>query len=236
MTHTSTAIKSMDNSSSYDAQKRIDKWIQLNDPSRELDLSYLGLTKLPKIPSNCQILYCNNNKLTVLPELPNCQTLYCQNNQLTILPELPNYKILYCSDNQLTVLPELPNCRTLYCSYNKLTVLPELPNCQTLSCYNNQLTVLPELPNCQTLSCYNNQLTVLPELPNCQTLYCYNNQYLWITKRHSRKLNKKATPNYTKFARIIQRKYRRHMRVKYTELLDSYLFKGPTGIVCAYVC
>jgi hypothetical protein len=216
-----------------EAEKRIANWIQLNDSSRELNLSYLGLTTLPKIPSNCRTLSCYNNQLTVLPELPNCQTLYCPNNQLTVLPELPNCQTLYCHYNQLTVLPELPNCWVLGCDNNQLTVLPELHNCQRLGCSNNQLTVLPELPNCQTLYCSNNKLTVLPELPNCEALNCNNNQYLWITKRHSRKLNKKATPNYTKFARVIQRNYRKYIIRKY-KLLDKYLLKDTIKVIYLY--
>ena len=48
--------------------------------------------------------------------------LYCENNQLTTLNNLPNtLTSLYCSNNQLIKLSNLPNSLTgLYCSNNKL--------------------------------------------------------------------------------------------------------------------
>jgi Leucine-rich repeat (LRR) protein len=196
-------------------QKRIDAWVALNDSSALLDLSQLGLTELPKIPSNCQRLDCDVNKLTVLPELPNCRELHCSNNRLI-------------------VLPELPNCWMLYCQGNLLTVLPELPNCRILLCHGNLLTFLPELSNCRMLYCNNNLLTSLPELPNCKTLYCYDNKYLWITKKHSRSCGIEETPNYTKCARIIQRTYRRYI-IRKSKLLDGYLLRDPSKIVCLYI-
>jgi hypothetical protein len=121
-------------------------------------------------------LYCDNNQLTSLPDLPNVVKLHCDNNQLTALPDLPNVVELYCSNNQLTSLPDLPNVVKLYCKYNQLTALPELPNVVVLDCDNNQLTSLPDLPNVVKLHCDNNQLTALPDLPNVVTLYCYKNQ------------------------------------------------------------
>jgi Leucine-rich repeat (LRR) protein len=217
-----------------EAEKRIANWIQLNDPSKELSLSFLSLTELPKIPSNCMTLNCSFNELRFLPMLPNCTTLNCYNNRLLVLPPLPNCRTLQCGNNELIFLPELPNCQILYCDNNKLTVLPELPNCRTLYCQNNQPTVLPKLPNCRTLYCYNNKLTVLPELPNCQTLYCDNNKYLWITKKHSRKYNIEATPNYTKYAKIIQRNYKRYIIRKY-KLLDKYLLRDTIKVVYLYI-
>jgi len=119
----------------------------------------------------------------------NGATLYCNNNQLTSLPELPaSLETLYCNNNQLTSLPELPaSLEWLSCNNNQLTSLPELPaSLEWLSCNNNQLTSLPELPaSLEWLYCYNNQLTSLPELPaSLATLYCFNNpDLLTITWR-----------------------------------------------------
>jgi Leucine-rich repeat (LRR) protein len=220
--------------SSLEAQRRIDEWIQLKNPLEILNLSELGLTELPKIPSDCQKLWCFRNKLTVLPELPNCRQLYCGRNQLTILPELPNCQILNCFGSQTTVLPKLPNCRELYCGSNKLTVLPKLDHCQILDCHNNQLTVLPELPNCQRLCCSYNQLTVLPELHNCQVLNCDDNEYLWITKKCAKKYGICETPNYFKCAAIVQRTYRKYIIRKY-QLLNKYLLKDTIKVVCSYI-
>jgi Leucine-rich repeat (LRR) protein len=189
-----------------EAEKRIADWVKLNDPSQKLILSNLGLTELPKIPSNCQRLHCDNNQLTVLPEL---QTLEAKCTK---------------DDKEGAQRLSYPNCQTLCCYNNQLTVLPELPNCRELFCGENKLTVLPELPNCRVLWCYYNQLTVLPELPNCQFLFTSNNKYLWISKQYARQHNKKETPNYTKYAKVIQRNYRRYIIRKY-KLLDRYLLR-----------
>ena len=88
-------------------------------------------------------LYCNNNKLTKLPELPNSLNyLHCSWNKLIELPDLPNSLInLFCSNNQLTELPDLPNSLTnLECCSNKLVELPNLPNSLSyFICINNNL-------------------------------------------------------------------------------------------------
>jgi Leucine-rich repeat (LRR) protein len=163
-----------------EANIRIANWIELGDTSRAISLDSLGLTELPKIPSNCVTLSCSNNKLTVLPELPNCQIL---------------------------------------------------------NCCGNQLTALPELPACWMLFCENNQLAVLPELPNYSGLYCSNNKYLWITRQQSIKYHKyhlEATPNYTKFAKIIQHNYRKYIIRKYKPL-DKYLLRDTIKVVCLYI-
>ena len=109
-----------------------------------LDLSNKRLTKLPADLlqyTNLQMLYCNNNQLTELHELPaSLEILKCDNNQLTELPELPaSLQTLSCSNNQLTTIPELPaSLQILWCSSNKLTELPLLPaSLEILYCYDN---------------------------------------------------------------------------------------------------
>jgi hypothetical protein len=214
------------------AEEKITEWLKQNDPSKTLNLSALGLTELPKIPSNCQTLWCFSNKLTALPELQVLE-LDCWNNELTTLPKLPNCRTLWCSHNQLTVLSDR-EYQILDCSNNQFTVLPELPHCYRLYCSNNRLTALPELLNCQKLWCYNNRLTILPELPNCHYLHCDDNKYLWITKEKSRKYNIHETPNYPKYAKIIQRNYRRYIIKKY-KLLNKYLLRDTIKIVYLYI-
>ena len=97
-----------------------------------IDQKYEEYNSFEEIPNYDSVvfLYCENNGLTSLPELPNSLTyISCYNNQLTILLELPNsLTILSCGNNHLTSLPELPNSlKELYCWNNELTSLPELP-------------------------------------------------------------------------------------------------------------
>jgi len=146
-----------------------------------MDLSYLNLKRLPKLPNNLHILFCNDNKLRKLPDLSQFSTLqelWCHNNKLTSLPDLPNsLLILNCSINKLISLPDLPtNLKRLYCNMNQLTNISDLPNTlQTLHCENNKLTSLtnlPYLPNSlQELYCRWNKLTKLPIL--CHTYLKY---------------------------------------------------------------
>ena len=107
--------------------------------------------------------------------------LYCQNNQLTALPELPSGLLyLNCSNNQITALPALPSGLIwFFCSYNKLTALPELPSgLVEMECQNNQLTTLQKLPSTlQYLTCQNNQLTSIDATATkfMFILHCWNN-------------------------------------------------------------
>ncbi len=54
-------------------------------------------------------LYCYNNEITSLNNLPNSlKKLYCQYNKITSLDNLPNLLIeLNCSNNQITSLDNL---------------------------------------------------------------------------------------------------------------------------------
>lgn len=71
----------------------------------ELNLSNLGLKKLPKIPEGITILKCNNNKLTMING--------------DILPQ--SLLELYCSDNRIVKIQNLPkNLVKLVCEYNYL--------------------------------------------------------------------------------------------------------------------
>ncbi len=203
-------------SSTKKANNRITKWLALNDPTEILDLSKMNLTELPPIPLHCLNFYCNNNKLTFLPELPNCQ-------------------ILICSSNLLTSLPPLPNCTALYCERNQLTCLPELHNCFRLTCNDNKLTCLPDLPMCRSLFCKKNQLTYLPQLPASYIyINCKENKYLHVSKSQAKKFNLRETPDYTKCARVIQRSYKRYLRKRYRDVIDKFLFVNLTKIICLY--
>ena len=128
-------------------------------------MKYIKTFELQEDKSKIIKLNLSDRNLTKLPDLSeyiSLKYLYCFNNNLTSLPELPkSLEILDCNNNKLTKLPELPNTlTTLYCDNNYLTSLPELPNTlEFLLCYNNNLTSLPELPkSLTTLICENNNL------------------------------------------------------------------------------
>jgi uncharacterized repeat protein (TIGR01451 family) len=95
-----------------------------------------------------QILHCENNQLTFLPQLPaGLQELHCYNNQLTYLPELPASLIeLHCNDNQLTSLPFLPEfLQEASFQNNQIACLPNIPMMPLYFDYsNNPITCFPE--------------------------------------------------------------------------------------------
>ena len=88
----------------------------------------------------------SNKKLSKLPDLTRftkLKVLYCSNNLLTELSNLPeSLTELYCEHNLLTTLSKLPNSLTkLDCRHNLLTALINLPNSLIeFKCNNNQLT------------------------------------------------------------------------------------------------
>jgi Leucine-rich repeat (LRR) protein len=94
-----------------------------------------------------QILHCENNQLTFLPQLPaGLQELHCYNNQLTYLPELPASLIeLHCNDNQLTSLPFLPEfLQEASFQNNQIACLPNIPMMPLYFDYsNNPITCFP---------------------------------------------------------------------------------------------
>jgi Leucine-rich repeat (LRR) protein len=150
----------------------------------KLDISGKGLSKLPDISrfTNLQILYCNNNKISVLPKL-NCtiKKIYCSRNQIYKIDELPKELfMLDCDNNKLLVLPELPvNLSILHCNDNQLISLPSLPDTIVeLSCYNNRLEKLPRLPKkLKTCICSNNKLSGFPPFPpDLYRFECLHNQ------------------------------------------------------------
>ena len=92
----------------------------------ELDLSNKELTKLLDLSlyTNLKTLYCSNNNITNLDNLPlTLITLYCHNNKITTLDNLPlTLTTLYCAFNKITSLDNIPSTLTdLYCSYNPFT-------------------------------------------------------------------------------------------------------------------
>jgi Leucine-rich repeat (LRR) protein len=151
-----------------------------------INVSNKNIKSLPDLSrfKNLKQLYCSDNELTSLPNLPqNLETLSCSDNKLTSLPTLPqNLEVLHCYSNKLTSLPNLPqNLKQLSCSNNELTSFPTLPqSLKTLFCYNNKLTSLPTLPqNLESLYCSKNELTSLPTLPQNLKKISYSNNFIY---------------------------------------------------------
>lgn len=145
----------------------------LNVSNKKLPtLAFYNLTGVTK-------LYCQNNNLKTLPELPDTlEELICFGNKLVELPKLPpNLKTLYCNCNQLKELPELPDTLLyLKCSTNKLTHINLPPNLVTLKCMSNNKLVslgdrLPE--SLHTLHMMFTKIHKLPNIPKCLfNLWC----------------------------------------------------------------
>jgi Leucine-rich repeat (LRR) protein len=168
-------------------REKIISWEEEGDPTAELDISYMCLKKLPKLPNTLQKLNCGHNKLTELPEkLPDdLELLNCEYNSLTYLPDTlpPKLEHLNCMNNRIIQLPEtLPkSLLALYCGHNHLLSLPQnLPeSLKCLNCDDNNLAELPEKlpPDMYSINCGSNILSKLPtRLPaTLKYLYCQSN-------------------------------------------------------------
>ncbi|WP_306342778.1 leucine-rich repeat domain-containing protein, partial [Escherichia coli] len=135
-----------------------------------LDLSSLGLSSIPALPSNITILNARHNSLISLPELPDfLKELDVSNNNLASLPELPTtLEVLNVGYNQLENLPQqLNSIKYLFAENNRLNTLPILPNVlEFLHVYNNELVSLPALPHSlELLRADDNNITALPLFP-----------------------------------------------------------------------
>lgn len=130
----------------------------------ELSVENQGLTSINNLNLiGIEILCCNDNKLTFLPELPTSITdLYCYNNQLTTLPDLPEgLQLLSCFGNKLTNLPRLPkSLKYLFCLYNDIKELPDLPYGLIQLSYRGNFTPKDNCLN-EQLKQYNNKRIVL---------------------------------------------------------------------------
>jgi len=141
-----------------------------------LELRNQGLTELPPLPDNLEVLDCRDNALTSLPALPpRLQVLKCSHNQITVLPDLPpKLTVLECDHNRIAELPvRLPSKLTrLICSRNQIETLPRrLPSALTvLEVSFNRLTGMSSLSHLaalKRLDCGNNpEMRRLPTPPS----------------------------------------------------------------------
>lgn len=175
--------------------------------TKQLDLSGLGLTRLPPELGQLRTLIAldlSGNQLSSVPpelsQLRSLKVLNLANNQLSSVPlelsQLSSLGLLALSGNQLrSVPPELSQLRaltSLYLAGNQLgSVPPELGQLTRLTtldlCINQLNSVPPELGQLATLTSLNlstNQLSRLPpelgQLHNLQALYLHANFELGI--------------------------------------------------------
>lgn len=133
------------------------------DAPSDVDLSNMGLTKLPlKFGKVKGYFYCAKNYLTSLEGCPSevGNWFDCSKSRLNSLIGGPK-KVggnFYCNNNLLTSLDGCPSevGGDFYCGYNHLT---SLESCITkivgdFNCTNNLLTELPKELNCKNLSIY----------------------------------------------------------------------------------
>jgi Leucine-rich repeat (LRR) protein len=160
----------------------IPEWIE------EINYGRNRITLLDKyhIPSKVKILKCWENKIKNIEciQLQNLEELYCENNEITELDNLPpNLKILICNNNKITNLDNLPQgLEKLDCSTNNISSLDNLPfNLKILNCCGNNISSLDNLPpNLEILWCGTDILISLDNLPrNLKELYLFNSS---ITK------------------------------------------------------
>lgn len=142
----------------YDiVKKRISDWIENGHYTSYLDLSRLGLTEIPELPTNIQRLWLQGNKIQNIYTLPSSLTILdVRNNELEfIYASLPeNLTDLFVSNNKMKCLPYLPDSlERLNISYNNINTLPNIPrNLKYLYCWNNPVPF--ELIESDNLSMY----------------------------------------------------------------------------------
>lgn len=150
-----------------------------------VDLSNLGLKKLPALPNDIKILDISNNYIETIEHFPNqLQTLYARNNCLKTLPPFPSSLLyLYISNNELVELPPLPkSIRILRCENNQLTEIPfsieNKFNLNTLRVYNNPL---PKSLQIETeLRSYNIQTDSATDIEKYVSKSIYTKKYKYL--------------------------------------------------------
>ncbi|QKF93759.1 leucine-rich repeat protein [Fadolivirus algeromassiliense] len=151
-----------------------------------LDLSHLGLKKLPDLPKkitdNVNYLFLNENEFSHIDDLSIFKELIvldlCENN-LTTLPILPEkIEELLIKHNYISSIDELSQCdylKRLDCSNNTIKKIPMIDSLEILRCDQNVITEIPRLINIIKLSCSDNQLKNLNDMPYVEIIDCEKN-------------------------------------------------------------
>ena len=156
-----------------EALRRIRRWKKQKKPRKWLNVSGLGLTELPLIPSKVRRLLCVRNQLKTFDNLPKrLQELACGGNTFETLETLPpNLKKLYCCGvKTLKCINKVPDSIEYmnlgYCSY--LETIYHLPSClESLDLRDtyrlNYIEYFP--PNLNHIYITDADLETLPPLP-----------------------------------------------------------------------
>lgn len=138
-------------------KKRISDWIAKGCVTEYLDLTRLGLTEIPELPTNIQRVWLQGNKIKNITKLPSSLTiLNMSSNELEYIEaDLPeSLTDLFVSRNKLRCLPYLPDSlERIDFSYNNINTLPNIPQkLKWLYCWDNPLPI--ELTNPDNLWMY----------------------------------------------------------------------------------
>jgi hypothetical protein len=151
-----------------------------------LDLSHLGLSKIPDLSKwkyfdylkSTKFLFLNNNKLSKITHndifcFSKLEVLDVSSNDIEKVEFLPvTLKEFVCHNNKLGELLSHDSIEKLDCSDNNICKLSKYPSLVDLLCYNNNLANISEYKKLTRLVCKNNPLEILAKQPSLIYLDC----------------------------------------------------------------
>lgn len=163
------------------AEKIINEWWK--DPSRELDLSDLGLEQWPltsKQNDRVIKIRCGGNRFSTIPKLSHCTHLFAPRGELTKVGTIPKIQDLHLSYNRLSRLPGLTKCLRAMVDHNQLTHFPTTINkMEILDISNNPnlSTLKIRAAHLRVLIAHNCNLNALPNIPKLQVISIFGNDF-----------------------------------------------------------
>lgn len=145
-------------------------------PSSLLELS-CRYNKIRFLPSSNECpklmrLDCTNNEIDDLPKYNNLVNLVCNNNKLSIIPNIPILERLSCSGNNIYHIEVCSKLKYLDCSHNKLTKLYEYSNLIDLICNGNNIYEQYPYQKLKYLEIFNTPIKQIPFMPCLEDLLC----------------------------------------------------------------
>lgn len=145
-----------------------------------LDLNGFDIEKIPNVipnPEEIKQLDIGNNKFQNLPttiEIPNIEILKCQSNSLTKIPQYNTLRELYCMRNFIYELPILPLVEKINCQDNFIRYIPTMPNLKELRITDNPIRKIEFQPKLEILYISTNAIAELPLLPRLRKIIVVN--------------------------------------------------------------